>query len=620
MPAESVGELLDGLLGLDEQLAPLRQLLVKRGNPFFLEETIRTLVETKVLAGERGRYRLTQPVHTIQVPATVQAIIAARIDRLAANDKRLLQVASVIGKDVPLALLQEIADLPEDDLRRGLDHLQAAEFLFETRLFPSHEYTFKHALTHDVTYSSLLQERRHTSHARIVTAIERLHAGRLIEHVERLGHHAFVGSSGTRPCTTSGRRAHAPSIAPRTGRLPATTSRRSRRSRTCRTRARAARRASTFAWRCARRCCRPPSRRASSRTCRQPKRSPPHSAMRAAAGKSPGFSSVHFRNRGAYDEAIAAAVRARSVGTSSGDVILQALAHLFLGAADWAQGDYRRAIRYLDETTAALAGASRYERFGQANLPAVQCRAFLAACHAELGTFAVGQALADEALAIAEHVAHPSSIMWAQYGLGVVALRQGHAPRAVPRLERALGIGQDVNLPLFVPRVAAALSEAYLLAGRSADAEPLLARAIAQTTAPEMRGFQALCRLPLGQAHLLAGRHAEARTEVEQALALAREHGERGNEAYALRLRGEILASDDGDEAERSYRAAMALATELGMRPLIAHCHRGLGTHYRRAGKDAKAREHLAEAAALDHALGIAETAIASVRRGASAS
>ena len=136
LPAESAGELLDALLGDDPGLAPLKQLLVKRGNPFFLEETVRTLVETKALAGERGRYRLTQPVQAIQVPPTVQVMLAARIDRLAPEDKRLLQVASVVGKDVPFALLQAIAELPDEALRRGLDHLQAAEFLYETGLYP----------------------------------------------------------------------------------------------------------------------------------------------------------------------------------------------------------------------------------------------------------------------------------------------------------------------------------------------------------------------------------------------------------------------------------------------------------------------------------------------------
>jgi hypothetical protein len=156
-------------------LVPLKQLLVKRGNPFFLEESVRTLVETKALAGERGRYRLTQPVQTIQVPATVQVMLAARIDRLSPEDKRLLQVASVVGKDVPFALLRAIAELPDEALRRGLDRLQSAEFLYETKLFPDPEFGFKHALTHDVAYGGLLHDRRRELHARIVDAIETLY-------------------------------------------------------------------------------------------------------------------------------------------------------------------------------------------------------------------------------------------------------------------------------------------------------------------------------------------------------------------------------------------------------------------------------------------------------------
>ena len=138
LPPESAEELLQALLGDDRELQPLKELLIERteGNPFFLEESVRTLVETKVLAGERGAYRLAKPVESIQVPATVQAVLAARIDRLPPEDKRLLQSAAVIGKDVPFALLQAIAELSEEELRRGLAHLQAAEFLYETQSVP----------------------------------------------------------------------------------------------------------------------------------------------------------------------------------------------------------------------------------------------------------------------------------------------------------------------------------------------------------------------------------------------------------------------------------------------------------------------------------------------------
>jgi predicted ATPase len=195
LPPESAMEVLGALLGDDRALLPLKDLLIARteGTPFFLEESVRTLVEMSVVAGERGNYRLAKPIESIQVPASVQAVLAARIDRLTFEAKQLLQCASVIGKDFPFALLQSVAELSEENLRRELGHLQAAEFVYETRLFPDLDYTFKHALTHEVAYGSLLQERRRALHARIVEAIEKLYSDRLTEHVERLAHHASRG-------------------------------------------------------------------------------------------------------------------------------------------------------------------------------------------------------------------------------------------------------------------------------------------------------------------------------------------------------------------------------------------------------------------------------------------
>ncbi|HSE02762.1 MAG TPA: AAA family ATPase [Methylomirabilota bacterium] len=192
---ETAEILLESLLGHDATLAALRSLLVERadGNPLFLEESVRGLAETGVLAGERGAYRLARAVQGTQVPATVQAILAARIDRLAPEDKALLQMASVVGKDVPLALLEAIADVPTDELARRLRRLQAAELMYESRLFPDTEYTFKHALTHEVAYASMLAERRRALHARVVEAMERCYPERLPEDRARLVHHAFRG-------------------------------------------------------------------------------------------------------------------------------------------------------------------------------------------------------------------------------------------------------------------------------------------------------------------------------------------------------------------------------------------------------------------------------------------
>jgi class 3 adenylate cyclase len=195
LPAASAEELLQTLLGHDPSLESVKPRLVTQtqGNPFFLEESVRTLMETGVLVGARGAYHLATPVDSLQVPATVQAVLASRMDRLPAEEKRLLQTAAVIGTEVPFPVLQAIAELPDAALHQGLDRLQAAEFLYETSLFPERAYTFKHALTHEVAYGGLLQERRRVLHARIVEALEELVGERVAEQVERLAQHALRG-------------------------------------------------------------------------------------------------------------------------------------------------------------------------------------------------------------------------------------------------------------------------------------------------------------------------------------------------------------------------------------------------------------------------------------------
>jgi tetratricopeptide (TPR) repeat protein len=251
---------------------------------------------------------------------------------------------------------------------------------------------------------------------------------------------------------------------------------------------------------------------------------------------------------------------------------------------------------------ASFDGPRRRERFGLPILPAVASRARLACCHAELGAFAEGSALGEEGFRIAETLDHPANLMSVYYGIGLLSLRQGDLPRALPRLERAVSLCQDADLPIYFPWMAAALGAAYTLAERIADAVPLLTQAMEQSTAMETVVYQAFCRLPLGEAHLLAGRLEEAHTLAAGALAFARGHQEHGSEAYALRLLGEIAAQHDApqiESAEAHYRQALALAEELGMRPLVAHCHRGLGMLYLKLGRGAQASPELSAAIAL---------------------
>ena len=191
LSSTTADRLLTALLGSDPTLEQLKRLLIERteGNPFFLEESVRTLAETNILTGERGTYRLTKAPQVFKIPATAQAILAARIDRLAIEDKRLLQAAAVIGKDVPFTLLQAVAEETEGSLRGGLDNLRAAEFLYESRLFPDLEYTFRHALTQEVAYQSLVAARREALHAAAGRALESLYANRLDQAYDRLAHH-----------------------------------------------------------------------------------------------------------------------------------------------------------------------------------------------------------------------------------------------------------------------------------------------------------------------------------------------------------------------------------------------------------------------------------------------
>jgi class 3 adenylate cyclase/tetratricopeptide (TPR) repeat protein len=601
LPLASADEFLHALLGNDPSLAPLKQRLIERteGNPFFLEESVRTLVEIGVLVGTPGGYRLAQPVDSLQVPATVQAVLAARIDRLPPEEKRLVQTAAVIGTEVPLPLLQAIAELSEAALHCGLAHLQAAEFLYQTRLFPDHTYTFKHALTHEVVYNSLLQERRRGLHARIVEALERLAPDRLAEQVERLAHHALRGEvwdkalvyfrqAGEKAmarcayCEAMGSFEQALRVL---SHLPE-----QRDTREQAIDLRLALRSALF-----------PSddseriltllreAEALAEALDDPHR----------LGQVSGFLSFHFRLMGVHDQAIAAAQRALALATASGDAVLHALANYHLGQPYQAQGDYRRAIDCYKQTVESLEGARRRERFGLVSLPAVISRACLAACHAALGSFAEGRAFGEEGLRIAEVVAHPASLMWAYYGIGLLFLRQGDLSRALPLLEQAVGSCQETERPQIFPTVAAALGAAYTQAGRVADAVPLLTQAVQQATAMKRIVYQTICRLSLREAQSLVGRLEEVHTLADWALALAREHQERSNEAYPLRLLGEIAAHrapPDVDQAATHYRQALALAEDLGMRPLQAHCHRGLGTLYAAVGQQAHARAALTTA------------------------
>ncbi|MGH8070843.1 MAG: ATP-binding protein, partial [Candidatus Entotheonellia bacterium] len=614
LPPASADELLQALLGDDggsHGRAPLKELkgsLIQRteGNPFFLEESVRTLVETGVLVGEPGAYRLAQALPTIQVPATVQAVLAARIDRLPPEDKRLLQTAAVIGHEVPFPLLQGIAELPEADLQRGLAHLQAAEFLYETQLFPERDFTFKHALTHEVAYGSLLQVRRRALHARIMAALEGLAADRLPEQVDRLAHHAVRGEVWDKAlayCRQAGTR----------------------------TAARSAYREAVACFEQALKAlAQLPETRATSEQAID-LRCDLHNALmpldeqvrifdylRAAEvlaerlddpqrlGRVASYLCMYFTTMGEHDRAIAAGQRALALATTSGAFDVQVTAQTYLGQAYHAVGDFQQALDVSRRVMALLTGELLYAPLGRVAPPALSSRGFVAWCLSELGGFAEGNAVGEEAVRLSEAIDQPYVIAGTLLAVGSLYRRQGVLHKALPTLERGLALCQRANIPRFFPMTASSLGTAYALAGRAAEALPLLDQALERIASGNRVFLHAPMLTELSQALLLVDRLDEASALAGRLLELSRTHTGRGYQAHACRLLGDVARYReplDVEQAAAHYRQGLALGEEVGMRPLQAHCHFGLGTLYGKAGRAEEARAELSTAIDLYRAL-----------------
>jgi len=271
-------------------------------------------------------------------------------------------------------------------------------------------------------------------------------------------------------------------------------------------------------------------------------------------------------------------------------------------------GDHRQAIGLLHRNVEWLAGDLRRERFGLTSLPAVSSRAWLVRCLAELGVFSEATAHAEAAIRIAEGADHPNSLVHAYLSVGFLALRQRDLSRAIRVLERCLELCRVFTIPLWFSETAAALGCAYAYAGRVAEALPLLEQAEQRGPSTGMIGGHALLVCYWSEASLLAGRMQEAGHGAERALDLARDQKERGYHAWALWLLGEITAHQPPQEIEPAahyYRQALALADALGMRPLVAHCHRGLGMLYAQLGTSEQSRIALSRAVALYRDMGM---------------
>jgi class 3 adenylate cyclase/tetratricopeptide (TPR) repeat protein len=600
---ESLTELLHALLGSDPSLTTLKSFLVERadGNPFFVEEIVRALVDTtRVLEGARSSYRLARPFSSIEVPPTVQAVLAARIDALPAAEKRLLQEAAVIGHDVPFTLLHAICGLTDDQLRSLLDNLQAAEFLYTTQLFPDLQHTFKHALTHDVTYGGVLHERRRDIHARVVDAIEKLYADRLGEQIERLAHHAFRGElqeKAVHYLRQAGGKASARSALSN------------------------ARANFEQALRVLKTLPESPATleqafevhlelRPVLRQLGEGQRMLEHLGEAEALAEQMkddrrrglvcAFMTTAQSTLDDLDGALKSGARGLEIARHLGDLKLRILTTSFLVQAYCYRGEYEHVVEFATDNIAALPADWIHEYFGMAVPASVFDRAWLIMSLAELGRFAEAAKYEAEAIRIAEAMQHAFPIGWAHFAASMPHLLKGDWGLARSLVEHWIAMLRTGNVAIHLPWALA--SSAWALAQMGEDSEALnrvreSEQLLESQAARGIVGHRGWAYHAVGRACLLLGRLDEARRLGDRAVETS--HRQPGFAAHALYLLGDIATHPDRFDAESGsahYQNALAIAQRHGMRPLVAHCHLGLGKLYRRIDRPEHARRNLATA------------------------
>jgi class 3 adenylate cyclase/tetratricopeptide (TPR) repeat protein len=597
LPPESAEELLLALLGDNVELEPLKSLLIERteGNPFFLEETVRTLVETHVLVGTPGAYRLAQAGPGMQVPATVQAILAARIDRLPPTEKRLLQLAAVIGKEVPFVLLQAIAELPEEVLCSGLVHLQTAGFLDETNLFPELEYAFKHTLTCEVAYGSLLESRRRVSRAAVGLALEDLYADRLEEVCELLAHHfgqsaedekavdytILAAEKAQRRWANSTALAHFEAALQRLAVMPDTVAHRRRRIDAVLKQAEVKfalgqhadhikalegiaalvqetddprRRATWYYW---------------------------MGFLHSFTGSRPEVTIAYCR------EAVA-------VAEAGGFEELRAFAECCLLGGYNVAGDLREALAVGER---ALAFFEEHGNIWWA------CRTLW-----QLSTTAISMGEWERSLAYCcralEHGRAVDDLRLKVVGLwrtGSTHILQGNPQTGLRLCEEALALSPT---PYDAAMVKAVRGYGLVKAGETAHGTAELAEAVEWLGRSQLPYTRAVFALRLGDAYLRQGERVKARAIFEEVLVTSREGGYRYHEGRAGRLLGEVVAPEDPVAAAHLLEAAVRILEKVGARNELAQALVAQANLRQAAGDAAGARQLLERALALFEALG----------------
>jgi len=592
----------EAVLATDALPEPLKALIIRKteGNPFFIEEVVRSLQESGAIQPAGAGYDMARPLEEIVVPDTVQDVIMARIDRLEEPAKKTLQLASVIGREFTRRLLDRIADI-RGRTEEFLQELQAIELIYQRRIFPELAYMFKHALTHDVAYNSLLLQRRRELHRIIGLAIEELYADRLAEHYEVLAYHFLRGEewsravhylrqAGGKAMARSANReavAHLDEALVALGNLP---DGRDTVEQAIDVRFELRQALSVLA----------EFGRALD-LLREAEALAERLGDRRRLGLAYGYMAQLQCAIIDYEPAVEMGQRALAIATELGDFVLGAVARLSLGRAFHELGDYRRAMGFLRPNVEALSGPRARERFGQPTLLSVSSRMWLAWCHAWRGEFKEAAA-ADECHDITADIDQPADLVIARITRGLPAVLRGDVALAVPALEQALMLARTRSIRSPQAASTSFLGYAYTLGGRVREGVALLEEAL--DLAASVKFIPCISQWTgwLAEANLLQGRTADATWHAERSLQLALEHKESAYEAFAHRILGELASRRESAEAikaEEHLHRAMAMAEERDMRPLMARCHLDLARLHRRARRPDKAAGHLTTAAAM---------------------
>ena len=626
LSARSARELLDITLGTSPNLSSLKELLIEQteGNPFFIEESVRTLVETETLLGKPGNYNLAKVIDAIEIPATVQAVLAARIDRLPAKEKLTLQTASVIGETFLLSLLASISEQTEEELHSVVDQLQALEFVYETALFPEHEYTFKHGLTYQVAYSSLLRERRRLLHSQILQTLETKYGEPRGEDVNRFAYHAFEGkiwpkalvylrSAGTKAAIRSAYREAVVFFERALMALKHLPEDRETLSQALDIQFEL--RTSLF----------PLGKHKEVLKCLQ-------TAGELSEGlKDPlrqAWVSIYkchyFWIVGQSAKAYGQGHSAVSVAASSSNFPLNVTINYYLGLACLSVGKYTEAIKCFRDNAESLKDDAIRERYGVAGYPAAMSASYMAWALSECGRFSEGLRFGQNGVLLAKEINHAWTLATASWGLASLYINRRDSHAAINLLEQALPLAKEWYLDALTPGIQGSLGFAYAISGRLEEGLQMLKEAVKDIEASGRLAFHTLFNVYLGEVLLRTSDYDEAEVIADKALNLARERGEKSFEAMALHLMADLCAhrsSANKQRVERLYSESIALARKLNMRPLVARCILGLGDLLRQLKNTDQSREKYLIALSdfrdmqMQHFVTVTETALRDVRR-----